>query len=137
MRGTFGERTMELERRVGEGDLVGVVGFSGPAAVPQHEFSSRFDPPSWRGKTRLNYTTPGTGPRFLSGPLFEQHASYFQRIADALYDPMGAREAMRRAVMDLKTAARRRVPREHGDLRGTATAVAVDDGRVYYRRRGQ
>ena len=118
---------------MGKGDLVGVVGFDGPEALAHHEFPVRFRPRSWRGLGALTYTTPGTGPRYLQGPLFELHPGFLQSIADDLLERGGAR-AMMRAMDDLKTEAQRRVPRETGDLAGTATAVVIDDGAEIYRR---
>jgi hypothetical protein len=132
----FADGTRELEERVGKGDLVGIVGFTGPEAVAQHEFTSRHSPPSWEGKTKLIYSHQGTGPNYLQGPLFRDYPAWMQRIARDLYEPHGAREAMVSAMDDLKDAAQRQVPRDKGDLAGTATAAVVDDGREVSRKRG-
>lgn len=125
----FGDSLRALSEQVGERELTGTVTFSGPHAVPQHEFSSRFNPPSWAGKTALQYTTGGTGPRYLSGPLMTDHPRYLQQIADDLYrEGRGPRRAMRDAMDDLKDAAQRRVPRETGDLAESARVHVTDDG---------
>lgn len=134
----FSEGTRILEENVGDGKLIGVVGFSGPQAVSIHEHPSRFSPPSWRDKPRLDFTTPGTGTRYLSGPLFANYQHYMRGLAaHALRSRGSLTRAMEREIRDLKTASRRRVPREFGDLRQTATALVIDNGRQTYRRRGQ
>lgn len=137
MKGTFGAGLDELEARVGRGLLVGVVSFDGPEAVAHHEHPSSHSPPSWSGHPTLDYTSPGTGPFYLSRPLFDGIGGYFRSMAGDAFEPQGLRRGMERSVKDLKTDARRRVPREHGDLRQTAIARVTDDGRQTYYRRGQ
>jgi hypothetical protein len=124
----FGDSLQALAEQVGHGDLVGSVTFSGPHAAPQHEGpGSRFAPPSWAGKTKLRYTTPGTGPMYLSGPLLAEHPRYLQQIANGLYTE-GPRRSMRDAMDDLKAAAQRKVPREKSDLADSARVHVTDNG---------
>jgi hypothetical protein len=137
MKGTFGLKLDELEANVGKGLLIGIVSFDGEAAVPHHEHPSRFSPPSWDGHPSLTYTSPGTGPFFLSRPLFENVGVYFRSMARDAYRPQGLVRAMEKNVRELKTDARRRVPRDSGDLRQTATAEVRDNGVRRYYRRGQ
>lgn len=138
MRGTFGARLDELAAHVGDGHLVGAVSFEGlPYIVAHHEAVGAQHPPSWDDKTSLDYTRPGTGPKFLEAPLLERHASYLQALADHALEERGLRSEMVDAMRDLKTEARRRVPRDEGDLRDAAIAVVRDDGVQVYRRRGQ
>lgn len=122
---------------VGKGELVGAVGFDGPYAVAHHELPSHSHaPPSWAKVGKLDYTVPGTGPGFISRPLFELHPSWLRDLAAHAFEDHGLERAMGRAVRDWKTHARRRVPRDTGELRDTATAQVWDNGRGTYRRRG-
>lgn len=60
------------------------LGFGGAAsdyAVAVHEHLSEHSPPSWRGKEDLDWTIPGTGPKFLEGPLKESKPFMAARIA--------------------------------------------------------
>lgn len=118
--GTFSDGLRELEERIGHGDLTGRVSFTGAAAVPLHEFPRR-GPPTWEGKTELDYTAPGTGPGYLRDPLLERSARYMQAIADDLLEA-GPRGAMEDAMDDLKAEAVRRVPKLSGDLARSARA---------------
>ncbi len=68
-----------------EGRKISVVlGFGGAArdyAVAVHEHLSEHSPPSWQGKEELDWTIPGTGPKFLEGPLKESAPHMGNRIA--------------------------------------------------------
>jgi hypothetical protein len=118
----FGDSLQVLSEQVGHGKLTGSVTFSGVYARAHHEYP-RGGPPSWRRKQRagmpLIYTTAGTGPHYLSGPLLERHPRYLQQIANGLYLE-GPRRSMGDAMDDLKDAAQRKVPRETGDLAQSA-----------------
>jgi hypothetical protein len=49
-----------------------VLGFGGAAsdyAEAVHEFPSKFSPPSWQGKSSLNWNAAGTGAKFLEKPV--------------------------------------------------------------------
>lgn len=133
----FSEGTRILEENVGDGKLIGVVGFSGPQAVSIHEHPSRFSPPSWRRKPRLDFTTPGTGTKYIESVLYANYEHYMRGLAaHALRSRGSLTRAMERETRAFKTATRRRVPREYGDLRATARAVVIDNGRVTYNRKG-
>lgn len=54
------------------------VGFSAPRAYIVHQMPEDFE-----------FTTPGTGPKFLEGPFLERRAQYAKRMKDA------AREGLR------------------------------------------
>lgn len=137
MKGDFGRSLERLERQIGDGPLVGTVGASGPQAVAIHEFPSRHSPPSWRGKSDLSWTTPGTGPRFLINPLMAGYPQWLRRIADDLYEPGGSVRAMIAVTRDWKTDVRRVIPRDEGPLRQSVVAMVTDNGVQRYRRKGQ
>lgn len=129
MGGDFAAKMEALEARIGDGDLVGSVTFSGAAAAPQHEHVSRFSPPSWAKHPVLTYTTPGTGVKYLSGPLLENYPRYLEDIARRmLRHPRGPVGPMVDAMNDLRDKAARKAPKEHGDLAGSAEAHVTDDG---------
>lgn len=58
-------------------------------ALAVHEHLSEHSPPSWvkaeeSGKG-INWTTPGTGPKFLEGPINEAQPTLAQKIADRIH----------------------------------------------------
>ena len=60
------------------------MGFGGAAsdyALAVHEFPSKYNPPSWKGKTSLNWNAAGTGAKFLEKPANEAKKGFGQRIA--------------------------------------------------------
>ena len=65
-------------------NIIVVLGFGGAAsdyAEAVHEHLSEHSPPSWQGKEELDWTIPGTGPKFLEGPLKESAPYMGKRIA--------------------------------------------------------
>ncbi len=63
-----------------------VLGFGGPAgayALAVHEHPSEFSPPSWSGygADDIQWSVPGTGPKFLESTLLEAAPYLGQRIA--------------------------------------------------------
>lgn len=63
------------------------IGYGGAAAayaLSQHEGpGSTFAPPSWKGKRKLTYSEPGTGPKYLERAeieLSKDHLQQLQRI---------------------------------------------------------
>lgn len=50
-------------------------------ALAVHEHLSEHSPPSWRHKEDIDWTVPGTGPKFLEGPLKESKPYMAARIA--------------------------------------------------------
>ncbi len=61
-----------------------ILGFGGAAAdyaQAVHEFPSKFSPPSWQGKTSLNWNAAGTGPKFLEKPVKAAKKGLGNRIA--------------------------------------------------------
>ncbi len=60
------------------------LGYGGAAsdyALAVHEFPSKFSPPSWQGKTSLNWNAAGTGPKFLEKPVNEAKKGFGRRVA--------------------------------------------------------
>ncbi len=60
------------------------LGFGGDAsdyAQAVHEFPSKFSPPSWQGKTSLNWNAAGTGPKFLEKPANAAKKGFGRRVA--------------------------------------------------------
>ena len=61
-----------------------ILGFGGAAsdyAQAVHEFPSRFSPPSWQGKTSLNWNAAGTGAKFLEKPVNAAKKGFGRRVA--------------------------------------------------------
>lgn len=111
---TFDERMAELEQRVGGGRLVGRVSFA-PAkiAVPQHR-GTWFSGPN-AGVMIRHWTTPGTGPGYLTDPLLENVERYLRDIAREFLT-VGPRAPLERSMEDLLAHAERRIPRKTGVL---------------------
>jgi hypothetical protein len=66
--------------------LVAELSFGGAAgayALAVHEHPSSFSPPSWQGKT-INWTTPGTGAKYLEKPLMRAVPTLARDIATDL-----------------------------------------------------
>lgn len=69
--------TITTNKPVVSGALISVtVEAGGPAApygIAVHEHLSEHSPPSWKhlGADEIDWNIPGTGPKFMSGPLFE------------------------------------------------------------------
>ncbi len=60
------------------------LGYGGAAsdyAQAVHEFPSRFSPPSWQGKTSLNWNAAGTGAKFLEKPVKAAKKGFGRRVA--------------------------------------------------------
>ena len=68
------------------GDPFVEVGYEGPAAylLVQHEGSWENFMGSRGPKDIENYTTPGTGPHFLSGPWLANREAYARDVMDAI-----------------------------------------------------
>ncbi len=64
-----------------------VVGFSAPYAVFVHEMMDRTDQPdadeSDNPDLKINWTTPGTGPKFLTGPFNQWRKVYAENMKKA------------------------------------------------------
>jgi hypothetical protein len=100
----------ELEELVGDGKVVGRVTFKPQKiAVPQHRGTWMTGPLA--GVRIQHWTTPGTGPEFLSGPLLERGEGYIREVARELLT-LGPIIPMQRAMDDLRAEALRRVPRK-------------------------
>lgn len=129
---SFAEGTRKLQETVGDGDLVGKVEFPGPYAAAQHEGGWVTGPLA--GVRIERWTTPGTGPHFLSEPLMEHATEYMQRLADRTLEPHGLREAMVKNVEDLADLSSRRAPRLTGALQASPGTVVVDGGVIVHER---
>jgi len=130
--GTFDEGMRELGERVGHGSLVGRVSYPGPYAASQEAGFWVTGPLA--GVHIRKYTTPGTGPHFLSQPLMEHATEYMQRLADRALRPDGLREAMVENVEDLADVSSRRAPRLTGALQASPGTVVVDGGVIVHER---
>jgi hypothetical protein len=135
MGGTFIERIRELEDQVGEGLLTGRVSY-GPEkiAVPQHEGTWMSGPNA--GAIIRHWTTGGTGPKYLEGPLLASHPAYLQALASRALDVGGLVSAMSLSMEALQGESGRRIPREFGDLLRSAKVQVFDNGAQVYGREG-
>lgn len=72
-----------VERQKREGDtIIAAVVYGGPdvpQAVPTHETPSKYDPPSWEGKT-VNFQPPGTS-KYLEHALNDAEIDYLEQLA--------------------------------------------------------
>lgn len=60
---------------------IGVGGPATPYALAVHEFPDpKYIPPSWRGKTTLNWNAKNTGPKFLENAVIEAMPGMAQRV---------------------------------------------------------
>lgn len=130
MRGTFGERTRELERMVGEGTLTGKVEVDQVYALAQNSGFWRTGPNA--GVTIKRHYRGGRF-HFLDGPLMEQHARYMQRLADAVLDG-NLILAMRLNMEALAGEVHENAPRWFDDLRNSAHPTVTDGSEVVYDR---
>lgn len=118
--GSFQEGIMRLEEKIGDGKLVGRVTFSpDKIAVPQHEGTWRTGPLA--GVRIEHWTTPGTGPDYLSGPLLENGERYFATIAKHVLDA-GPHVGMQEAADELLADALARIPKRRGLAGGLASS---------------
>ena len=129
--GSFDARIRELERRVGDGLLEGVVRVDQPYAAVQHAGYWRSGPNA--GVVIRNHPRGG-GSHFLSNPLLENSDRYMRRLAYDAYEPGGLRVAMIDVVEDLSREVYDRAPRETDALRNSAHPMVVDDGDLAYDR---
>jgi hypothetical protein len=132
--GSFAERTLALEEKVGRGELRGTVSF-GPdeIAVPQHEGTWASGPNA--GIRIRNYSTPGTGPKYLEAPLLANHPAYLGQIAAVLLE-LGPQRPMGHAMDNLSDVAKARIPKEFGDLMSSAASRVRDNGSLIHERLG-
>lgn len=116
MAGTFRDRIRELKGIVGEGDLVGSVEVNQAYAQNQHESV-------WFKHQH------GGQALFLHTPLMEGFDSWYQKIADRVLEPGGAKSEMVNAVGDLNDRMRELAPKEGGNYLGRSGKETVtDDG---------
>ena len=60
------------------------LGYGGPAvkyALAVHEHPSVYSPPSWQGKSDINWNVPGSGPKYLEKPMLAARKDLGKRIA--------------------------------------------------------
>jgi hypothetical protein len=124
MAGSFAERTRELEARVGDGPVRVRVGFSpGRIAGPQHLGGWITGPLA--GVRIKNYTTPGTGPRYLEDVLLENFERWYREVAMLVVE-RGGRDAMEFVGHDFLRLSQRRIPRRTGHLAGTGNMLVSE-----------
>lgn len=74
-----------VQKPVQEGLKIYVrMGFGGeamPYAEAVHEHLSRHSPPTWQGKPILNWSIPGTGPKYLEIPFRKAEKGMANRLA--------------------------------------------------------
>lgn len=122
---SFAEGTRRLQEKVGEGKIVGRVSFSpDKIAVPQHRGTWASGPLA--GVKIEHWTTPGTGPDYLSGPLLENGERYFATIARHVLDS-GPRVGMEEAARELLADAQRRIPRKTGELAESGEVQVLEE----------
>ena len=80
-----------------EGEGLGAavtIGYGGAAsayAIAVHETPSKYDPPSWKGKGgNLNWSKPGTGPKFLERPFLKESKQLGPTVVKKIKQRWGA-----------------------------------------------
>jgi hypothetical protein len=102
--GDLGESGEIIVEKIGSGGIIGVGGaLTGIAhriflsygrtkaqdyAQAVHEHPSYHSPPSWQGKV-INWTKPGTGPKFLERPLRQRQRGMAGRISRLIRAELG------------------------------------------------
>lgn len=129
---SFDEGTRALGDMIGDGDLVGRVGYPGPYAAVQEIGYWSSGPLA--GVHITKYTTPGTGRHYLSQPLMELATEMMQRLADRALEPGGLVSAMRSNVDQLAAVSALRAPKLTGTLAAFVEASVVDNGTTVYER---
>jgi hypothetical protein len=89
--GTLRASGMVSEPQYVDDDIIITLSFGGaamPYAIAVHEHLSEHSPPSWvkaeQSGHGIHWTTPGTGPKFLEGPLNEALVGMLDRLATRL-----------------------------------------------------
>lgn len=134
MAGTFDERMAQLAEMVGDGDLTMKVSFPGPYAAAQHEGGWVSGPLA--GHRIKRWTTGGTGPKFLQGPLTEGEAEYLERLAAGTLEEEGLERAMVRNAEDLADESSNRAPRLTGALEESPSIEVTSNGATIFEKRG-
>lgn len=118
--GTFGQRTRELESRVGDGPLVGSVVVDQVYAKYQHE--------------DLSLKHPGGGKaEYLRDPLMSGFQGWLNDISRVVLVG-GANDAMAQAMESLSSGVYQQAPFEFGDLKASPHPFVDDDGTRTYDR---
>ena len=73
-------KTPVIKRRSASVEL-GYGGAAADYALAVHEFPSKHNPPSWRGKATLNWNAAGTGAKFLEKPANAAKKGFGRRVA--------------------------------------------------------
>lgn len=79
-----------------------------------------------------NYTTPGTGPKYLQNPLLAEHGIYLGHLAAITLEPQGLVGVMGVEMARLAERAARLAPRLTGALQGSPGWRVTDDGQVVF-----
>lgn len=128
--GSFQEGCIELEKRIGHGDLSGKVIVDQVYAASQHEGTWVTGPLA--GHVIRNHPRGGQA-KFLEQPLFEKASDYMRNLADAVHDGF-LTQAMAENMEDLADEVHDKAPREHEILRNSGHPVVTDDGETVYDR---
>lgn len=117
--GTFNERILELQRRVGQGKITAEVRVDQIYAQYQHQ--------------RLDLRHPrGGGPMYLTNAIMANQAKYYKQIADVVLNKPLVPVVIRIAN-NLSRESQKRTPIFLADLRKSHQPIVKESGRVVYR----
>jgi hypothetical protein len=128
---SFADGTRELERMIGNGDLVMKVEVSQIYAASQHEGGWVTGPLAGHV---IKHHPQGGQAHFLSEPLFARAPEFMELLAAHTLEPDGLLFAGRDIVEELSKEVFDKAPREFEDLRNSAHPTVIDDGQVRYDR---
>lgn len=116
--GTFAERTHAIGERVGHGDLTGRLTIGGglPYSIVQHRGYWVSGPLA--GVVIREWTKPGSGPEYVSGPLEESEDAMMAMLAASVLAG-GGHPAMELSMQLLRGLVETRTPELEGVLVGT------------------
>lgn len=127
--GTFIERTNQLSRMVGRGELTGKIDMPLPYSAPQHESHWKTGP---LAGVSIRKHPGGGGGKYLSRPLYGQAPQFMRRLASATLDGRLVVE-MIAIQRQLAGDVYRLAPRKSGRLRASAIPQVFDNGRLIFR----
>lgn len=83
---------VEVETNNATGETTGTIWYGkGEArdyAVAVHENTSKYDPPTWKGKP-ITFKPDGRGPKYLERPLRDAEQGFVERVRDKVFKGVG------------------------------------------------
>lgn len=132
---SFFARTKELEKMVGDGDLVGTFSVDGGARTTPLELGFWQSGPL-EGVHIQNWTTGGTGPHAAQNSFEAVYEMSLEDIAKTTLES-GPQDAMARHVENVNDEFQKRAPKDTGQYRDSTGRVVTDRGVPIHERFGE